>query len=75
MGRESNHKVNYKRIDVPMQYRRDYDGDMTNASPENIENLKRAGHRAIAAANKPSKDHYTLDEIIAIIVNEKHNNP
>lgn len=73
--KDSNHKVNYKRIDVPMQYRRDYDGDMTNASPENIENLKRAGHRAIAAANQPSKDHYTLDEIIAIIVNEKHNNP
>ncbi len=56
-------KCNYKRIDVPID-KRTYSSDMADASPENIEALKKAGKEALKAAQIKKENEYTLDQFI-----------
>jgi patatin-like phospholipase/acyl hydrolase len=56
-------KFNYKRVDVP-KGKRTYSSDMADASPENVEALKKAGIEALKAAQTKGENEYTLDEFI-----------
>ena len=57
-------KLNYKRINVPEDKRKSYSSDMADASPSNIEALKKAGEAALNAALKGHEDQLGLDEFI-----------
>lgn len=56
-------KFNYKRVDVPKD-KRTYSSDMADASPENINALKKAGKEAINDAQEHRENEYSLDEFI-----------
>lgn len=60
-------KFNYKRVDVPIN-KRTYSSDMANASPENVEALKKAGKEALKASQIQQKNEYTLDEFIQQLI-------
>ena len=55
-------KYNYKRVDVPVDAR-DYDTDMSNAAPDNIEKLLKAGERTLAEARANGLDAF-LDGLL-----------
>jgi len=64
------HCKNYKRIDVP-EINRDYNDDMADASPKNIEKLKIAGQIAIKSAQVSNDRQYSLDEFIGLLVDNR----
>ncbi|MBW7867654.1 MAG: patatin-like phospholipase family protein [Brumimicrobium sp.] len=68
---EGEDKKNYKRVDVPSANRNEnmYSTDMSDASQENIENLKRAGKLALEQAQVEKKNEFTLDEFIDQLIN------
>ena len=55
-------EINYKRIDVPTNAR-DYDSDMSNADPENIQKLLSAGENTVVAARANGLDNF-LDGLL-----------
>ena len=57
------HHNSYLRVDVPKQDRNIYSSDMSDAGPENIEKLKKAGQKTVAAY-KEHLDNF-IDRIIA----------
>ena len=61
-------KLNYKRINVPEDKRKTYSSDMADASPSNIEALKKAGEAALNDALKAHEDQLGLDEFIKKLV-------
>jgi uncharacterized protein len=78
---EEEYRGNYLRLNVPMKYRTDdpddpnvqmlYQADMTDASPENIKNLKRAGELAIEAELQKGQDgsnplHVFMEKLVAV---------
>ena len=58
---------NYKRIDVPLD-KRTYSSDMADASPENIDALKKAGKETLNKALKSSENEYGLDDFIEQLI-------
>lgn len=61
-------QLNYKRIDVPLLDKQNYDTDMSNASDENIKALKAAGNDALNDALKEKKSECTLDTFIEKLI-------
>ena len=60
-------KLNYKRIDVPKN-KRTYSSDMADASPENVEALKKAGKEALKAAQSQNNNEHSLDDFIQQLI-------
>jgi patatin-like phospholipase/acyl hydrolase len=61
--KSSDSNSNYKRIDVPLEKRK-YDSDMSNASENNIQALKKAGGEALKESLKQKENEMTLDTFI-----------
>lgn len=61
------HQYNYKRIDVP-QNRRTYATNMADASPSNIDALKKDGQEALEAARRENGHQYSLDHFIDLLI-------
>ncbi len=60
-------KLNYKRVDVPKN-KRTYSSDMADASPENVDALKKAGKEALKAAQIQNDNEHSLDEFIQQLI-------
>lgn len=60
-------KLNYKRIDVPIDKRK-YSKDMANASKKNIAALKIAGKEALNEAIQGNDKEYGLDRFIELLI-------
>jgi patatin-like phospholipase/acyl hydrolase len=65
--KSSDNISNYKRIDVPLKKRK-YDSDMSNASENNIQALKKAGEEALKEALKSKENEKTLDTFIDLLI-------
>lgn len=64
---DGENKLNFKRINVP-EGKRNYDSDMSNASPGNITKLKAAGQAALDDAQVQRSGEHTLDKFIDLLL-------
>ena len=61
-------RLNYKRIDVPLKYRKTYDSNMANASKKNTEALYKAGNYALFDAKQEKPNQLSLDNFIDLLI-------
>jgi uncharacterized protein len=65
---EKEHQFNYKRIDIPLEKRKDYSENMADATPENIERLKSVAEIALNEANKDNSNEFGLNKFIELLI-------
>lgn len=61
-------RLNYKRIDVPLKYRKTYDSNMANASNKNTDALLKAGNYALFDAKQEKPNQLSLDNFIDLLI-------
>jgi len=64
---EGTDKMNYLRVDVP-ENKRNYNSDMSDASPLNVAALQNAGKEALKSAIESGNGRHTLDEFAELLI-------